>query len=115
MIVECVAGQDHDIGANLPRHIEDAAQPGRAVAAMHRRDAVVVDVQVGGMDEENIAAGGNVVHSRYSPGGTRRATRPMRRSELIGRAIGGVRTVVGRQAFGELRDPTKFQKAEPRM
>ena len=54
MIIECIAGQDHDIGAEIPRHIEDAAQPGRAVAAMHRRDAVVIDVEIGGMDEENV-------------------------------------------------------------
>ena len=54
MIVEGVAGQDHDVGAEIPRRLEDAAQPGRAVAAMHRRDAVVIDMQIGGMDEENV-------------------------------------------------------------
>jgi hypothetical protein len=54
MVVERVAGQDHDIRAEIPRRLKDAAQPGRAIAAMHRRDAVVIDVEVGGMDEENI-------------------------------------------------------------
>jgi len=53
MVVEGVAGQDHDSGAELARGVENAAQPGRAVAAMHRRDAVVIDVEIGGMDEED--------------------------------------------------------------
>ncbi len=68
MVVERIAGQDHDIGAEIPRHIEDAAQPGRAVAAMHRRDAVVIDMQVGGMDEEDVplSALGIIWHVRSS-------------------------------------------------
>ena len=57
MIVERVAGQDHDIGAEIARRLQHAAQPGRAVAAMHRRDAVVIDMQVGGMDEEDVCRG----------------------------------------------------------
>ena len=57
MVIEGVARQDHNIGAEIARRVEDAAQPGRAVAAMHRRDAVVIDVKIGGMGEENFSPG----------------------------------------------------------
>ena len=57
MVVEGVAGQDHDIGAEIARLLQHAAQPGRAVAAMHRSDAVVIDMEIGGMDEEDVCLG----------------------------------------------------------
>ena len=57
MVVERVAGQDHDTGAEIARLLQHAAQPGRAVAAMHRSDAVIIDMEIGGMDEEDVCLG----------------------------------------------------------
>ena len=55
VVVEGVAGQQHDVGAERPRRPQYVAQPGGAVAAMHRRDPVVVDMQIRRMDEEDVA------------------------------------------------------------
>ena len=54
VIVEGVAGQDRDIGAERARRRQHCAQHTAAVAAVQRGDAVVIDMQVRGMDDADV-------------------------------------------------------------
>ena len=55
VIVESIAGEQHDIGAELAGDRQYRAQPGGAVAVMLRGDALVVDMQVRRMNEKDVA------------------------------------------------------------
>ena len=48
--------QQHDIRAKLARGHQHSAQPRRAVAVMLRGDAVVIDMQIRAVDEDDLAA-----------------------------------------------------------
>ena len=54
MIVEGVAGEDHGIGAERPRRRQHVAQHAGAVAAMHCRDPVVIDMQIRRVDDADV-------------------------------------------------------------
>ena len=55
IIVERIAGEQHDIGADRARGGQDAGKPRRAVAAVEARGVVVIDVQIGAVDDDDIA------------------------------------------------------------
>jgi hypothetical protein len=54
MALERVANEQDDIGVRVARRREDARESGGAIAAMEPRIVIVVDVNVGGMNDDDI-------------------------------------------------------------
>ena len=67
MAVESIAGEQHHVGCKIARRSEHAAETRGAVAAMEARGVIVVDVQVGAMNDDDVA-GGRKRHARSSVG-----------------------------------------------
>ena len=63
MAVESIAGEQHHVGCKSARRIEHAAEPRGAVAAVQPRGIIVIDVQVGAMNDDDVA-GGRVRHAK---------------------------------------------------
>ena len=53
--VEGVAGEQHDVGADVAGRPQYAGEPGGAVAAMEPRGIVVVDVEIGAVNDDDVA------------------------------------------------------------
>jgi hypothetical protein len=53
--IEGVAGEHDDVGGGAARRAQDAGEPRRSVAAMQPRGVVVIDVQIGAVDDHEIA------------------------------------------------------------
>jgi hypothetical protein len=56
VIVERVAGEQHDIGLETARAGEHRLEAASAVAAVLRGDSAVIDMQIGAVDEDDLAA-----------------------------------------------------------
>ena len=54
---EGVAGEEDEMGAQRPRRRQHRREPGRAVAAMHRGGASLVDMNVGAVDQRHLRGG----------------------------------------------------------
>ena len=63
MAVEGIAGEQHHVGCKIARRSEHAAEPRGAVAAVQPRGIVVIDVQVGAVNDDDVA-GGRKRHAR---------------------------------------------------
>ena len=55
--VECIAGEDHDVGRHAARRIQHASQSRNAVAAVQPRRIIVIDVQVRTVNDNDVADG----------------------------------------------------------
>jgi hypothetical protein len=55
--IEGVAGEHHSVGTEMARGLKHAGEPGGAVAAMQPRGVVVIEVEIGAMDDREVAGG----------------------------------------------------------
>ena len=53
--VEGVAGEQHDVGADIAGGPQHAGEPGGAVTAVEPRGIVVIDVEIGAVNDDDVA------------------------------------------------------------
>ena len=58
MAIEGVAGEDDDIGVDIASCTEHAGEPGGPVPTMQSRGVIMIEVQVGTMNDHDIAGRG---------------------------------------------------------
>jgi hypothetical protein len=55
--IECVAGKHHDVGGEAASGIQNGGETGRAVTAMQPRRIIVIQVQIGAVNDNNVLIG----------------------------------------------------------